>query len=90
MAATGALNIEHAAFDAAIASWPGEHFSLRPRTQLLREHPGTSPVYLHVGEKVVRLPPEFNVYATPGLLAELRVLLGPACLWNGGPPTGNL
>ena len=57
---------------------------------LLREHPGTSPVYLHVGEKVVRLPPEFNVYATPGLLAELRVLLGPACLWNGGPPTGNL
>jgi len=40
VAATGALNIEHAAFDAAIASWPGEHFSLRPRTQLLREHPG--------------------------------------------------
>ncbi|HMK97630.1 MAG TPA: DNA polymerase III subunit alpha, partial [Acidimicrobiales bacterium] len=56
--------------------------------ELLREHPGTSPVFLHVGEKVVRLPPEFNVYTTPGLLAELRVLLGPACLWNGGSPTG--
>ncbi|HTV12692.1 MAG TPA: DNA polymerase III subunit alpha [Acidimicrobiales bacterium] len=56
--------------------------------ELLKEHPGTSPVHLHVGGKVIRLPPEFNVYTTPGLLAELRVLLGPACLWNGAPSTG--
>jgi len=55
---------------------------------LLREHAGTSPVYLHVGSKVLRLSPEFNVDTTPGLLAELRVLLGPACLWNGGPARG--
>ncbi|MGH9105864.1 MAG: OB-fold nucleic acid binding domain-containing protein, partial [Acidimicrobiales bacterium] len=55
---------------------------------LLSEHPGPSPVYLHVGSKVVRLSPEFNVTASPGLLAELRVLLGPACLWNGGASTG--
>jgi DNA polymerase-3 subunit alpha len=55
---------------------------------LLCEHAGTSPVYLHMGSKVVRLPPEFGVTTTPGLLAELRVLLGPACLWNGGPVTG--
>jgi hypothetical protein len=59
----------------------------RPK-DLLCEHAGTSPVYLHMGSKVVRLPPEFGVTTTPGLLAELRVLLGPACLWNGGPVTG--
>ncbi len=44
---------------------------------LLREHPGDSPVYLHVGEKVLRLPPEFNVDSRRGLIGELRVLLGP-------------
>ncbi|MGC8626667.1 MAG: DNA polymerase III subunit alpha [Acidimicrobiales bacterium] len=51
--------------------------------ELLGEHAGASPVYLHVGSKVVRLAPKFNVSTSPGLLAELRVLLGPACLWNG-------
>jgi DNA polymerase-3 subunit alpha len=51
--------------------------------EVLREHPGPSPVYLHVGTKVVRLAQEFNVTMSPGLLAELRVLLGPACLWSG-------
>ena len=56
--------------------------------ELLGEHPGGSPVLLHVGQRVVRLPAEFSVEATPGLLAELRVLLGPACLWNGGPGAG--
>jgi DNA polymerase-3 subunit alpha len=56
--------------------------------ELLTEHPGPSPVYLHVGTKMVRLAQEFNVNASPGLLAELRVLLGPACLWNGGVRSG--
>jgi DNA polymerase-3 subunit alpha len=50
--------------------------------QLLADHPGSSPVYLHVGSKVIRLADDFAVDARPGLLAELRVLLGPACLWN--------
>ena len=45
--------------------------------RLLAEHPGDSPVYLHVGEKVLRLPPEFNVDSRRGLIGELRVLLGP-------------
>ena len=45
--------------------------------RLLREHPGDSPVFLHVGEKVLRLPPEFNVDSRRGLVGELRVLLGP-------------
>ena len=32
---------------------------------------------LHVGEKVLRLPSEFNVDSSRGLMGELRVLLGP-------------
>jgi OB-fold nucleic acid binding protein len=56
--------------------------------ELLQEHPGPSPVFLHVGSKVVRLPAELNVARSPGLLAELRVLLGPACLWSGSAATG--
>ena len=43
--------------------------------RLLSEHPGHSPVLLHVGEKVLRLPSEFNVDASRGLMGELRVLL---------------
>ncbi len=45
--------------------------------RLLSEHPGPSPVFLHVGDKVLRLPPEFNVESDRGLMGELRVLLGP-------------
>jgi DNA polymerase-3 subunit alpha len=48
--------------------------------QLLREHPGPSPVFLHVGDKTIRLTQEFFVDATRGVQAELRELLGPACL----------
>ncbi|MHB1711444.1 MAG: helix-hairpin-helix domain-containing protein, partial [Acidimicrobiales bacterium] len=44
---------------------------------LLTEHPGASSVFLHVGEKVIRLPPEFSVDSRRGLIGELRVLLGP-------------
>ena len=40
---------------------------------LLGEHPGESEVLLHLGERqVVRLPDEFNVDASNGLVAELR------------------
>jgi hypothetical protein len=56
--------------------------------ELLQEHPGASPVYLHVGSKVVRLAQDFNVSTSPGLLAELRVLLGPACLWSRRDASG--
>jgi DNA polymerase-3 subunit alpha len=44
---------------------------------LLVNHPGTSPVYLHVGTKILRLAEQFNVDPSRGLIAELRVLLGP-------------
>ncbi|HET6965347.1 MAG TPA: DNA polymerase III subunit alpha [Acidimicrobiales bacterium] len=48
--------------------------------KLLSEHAGDSPVFLHVGDKCIRLSPEFAVDTSRGLLAELRVLLGPGCL----------
>lgn len=45
---------------------------------LLAEHPGESEVFLHLGTtKVMRLPQDFCVDAQNGLVAELRVLLGP-------------
>ena len=45
---------------------------------LLGEFPGQSQVFLHLDERqVLRLPDEFCVDATSGLVAELRVLLGP-------------
>jgi len=47
---------------------------------LLSEHPGDEPVFLHVGQAVLRLPPEFNVDSRRGLLGELRVLLGPGAI----------
>ncbi len=48
--------------------------------RLLTDHPGPAPVLLHVGAKCIRLASEFSVDTTRGLLAELRVLLGPSCL----------
>ena len=46
--------------------------------ELLGEHPGSSEVFLHLGAtKVLRLPETFRVEANNGLMAELRVLLGP-------------
>ncbi|MGH9283237.1 MAG: DNA polymerase III subunit alpha, partial [Acidimicrobiales bacterium] len=45
--------------------------------QLLVEHPGSSPVFLHVGQKVLRLTDEFRVDDGNGLMAAIRELLGP-------------
>ena len=50
--------------------------------RLLLDHPGDSAVFLHVGTKVIRLADSYAVEARNGLLAELRVLLGPGCLWK--------
>jgi DNA polymerase-3 subunit alpha len=55
--------------------------------RLLSEHPGPSPVLLHVGAKCIRLASQWSVDCTRGLLAELRVLLGPACLRSGSEAT---
>jgi DNA polymerase III subunit alpha len=44
---------------------------------LLGEHPGQSQVFVHLGERqILRLPDQFCVDASTGLMAELRVLLG--------------
>jgi DNA polymerase III subunit alpha len=45
--------------------------------KVLLDHNGPVPVFLHLGQKVLRLPDHFNVATDNGLLAELRVLLGP-------------
>jgi len=45
--------------------------------KVLLEHTGQVPVFLHLGQKILRLPDHFNVATDNGLLAELRVLLGP-------------
>jgi DNA polymerase-3 subunit alpha len=48
---------------------------------VLTEHPGDSPVFLHLGERqIIRLPEDWNVHAGNGLVAELRVLLGAAAI----------
>jgi DNA polymerase-3 subunit alpha len=44
---------------------------------LLSEFPGQSEVFIHLGERqVIRLPDQFTVDASGGLVGELRVLLG--------------
>jgi DNA polymerase-3 subunit alpha len=48
--------------------------------EVLGGHPGPSPVLLHVGEKVLRLPPEFNVDCRNGLVGELKRLLGQSAI----------
>ncbi|HKY69189.1 MAG TPA: DNA polymerase III subunit alpha, partial [Acidimicrobiales bacterium] len=45
--------------------------------QILADHPGGAPVFLHLGERqVVRLPEQWNVDTSNGLLGQLRVVLG--------------
>ena len=67
---------------------PPVHVNLRPAAlsdellgalkALLLDHPGESQVFLHIGERqVLRLPDDFLVDASAGLLAEIRELLGP-------------
>jgi DNA polymerase-3 subunit alpha len=45
--------------------------------QILADHPGGAPVFLHLGERqVVRLPEQWNVDTSNGLLGRLKVVLG--------------
>ena len=46
--------------------------------RILVEHHGDSPVFLRVGGTTLRLPDEFNVDTSNGLVAELRTVLGEA------------
>ena len=48
---------------------------------VLGDHPGDAPVLLHLGERqVVRLPEQWNVDTTNGLLGRLREALGPGAI----------
>jgi len=47
---------------------------------ILSGHPGPSPVLLHVGAKILQLPPEFNVDCRNGLVGEVKRLLGPGAI----------
>ena len=49
---------------------------VRQIRELVSEHPGTCAVHLRVGEKVLRLPPQFNVDPRGGLVGALKELLG--------------
>lgn len=56
----------------------------RMLAEILNQHPGESPVFLHLDQPskttVMRLGDEFLVDARNGLFAELRVLLGADCI----------
>jgi hypothetical protein len=44
--------------------------------ELVVEHPGSVPVYLRLGTKVLRLPPQFNVDPRGGFVGAVKELLG--------------
>jgi DNA polymerase-3 subunit alpha len=51
---------------------------------VLSDHPGQSPVYLHLGERqVLRLPDQWRVDASNGLLGAISTVLGPAAVVSG-------
>jgi DNA polymerase-3 subunit alpha len=54
--------------------------SLRDIRELLGRYPGRSPVYLHIGDRTLKLPDDFAVEYSSGLLAELRIMLGNGCI----------
>jgi DNA polymerase-3 subunit alpha len=81
------MALELAVFEAVTDGAPPVRVTLSPNAVgeallaqlkgVLAEHPGESQVFLHLSERqVVRLPDEFNVDSSNGLVAELRVLLG--------------
>jgi len=49
---------------------------VRRLRELVIEHPGLSPVHLRVGEKVLRLPAQFNVDPRGGIIGALKELFG--------------
>jgi DNA polymerase III subunit alpha len=45
------------------------------------EHPGESPVFLHLGERqVLRLSDQWRVDASNGLLGQISTVLGPGAV----------
>jgi DNA polymerase-3 subunit alpha len=52
--------------------------------ELVVDHPGPTPIYLRVGTKTLRLPPEFNVDPKSGLVGALLELFGPNAVGSNG------
>jgi len=50
--------------------------TLRRLQGILVDHPGQTPVLLHVGSKIMRLPEDMRVDSQRGLIAEIKALLG--------------
>ncbi len=44
--------------------------------ELVAEHPGRSPVHVKLGDKVLRLPPQFNVDPRGGFMGAVKELFG--------------
>ncbi len=44
--------------------------------ELVTEHPGSSPVHLRVGRKLIKLPAQFNVDPRGGIIGALKELFG--------------
>jgi DNA polymerase III subunit alpha len=49
---------------------------VRQLRELVMEHPGVSPVHVKLGDKVLRLPPGFNVDPRSGIVGALKELFG--------------
>jgi DNA polymerase-3 subunit alpha len=49
---------------------------VRQLRELVMEHPGLSPVHVKLGDKVLRLPPQFNVDPRSGIVGALKELFG--------------
>jgi DNA polymerase-3 subunit alpha len=53
---------------------------VRQLRELVMENPGASPVLLKLGEKILRLPPQFNVDPRGGIIGALKELFGTAAV----------
>jgi DNA polymerase-3 subunit alpha len=49
---------------------------VRQLRELVMEHPGLSPVHVKLGDKILRLPPQFNVDPRSGIVGALKELFG--------------
>ncbi len=58
--------------------------------QLLADHPGSSPVFLHVGTKVIRLADDFAVDARPGSSPSSACCSAPGVFGTHPPKPRNL
>jgi hypothetical protein len=59
---------------------PLDDRSLSKLHEAVCSHPGNSPVFIHLAQQVLRLPDQFCVDTSNGLVGELRELFGEDCV----------